>query len=156
MDKVYKSRFVSDLDITIDSFIAESIMLNHIAFLSRKNNKINKPTCAFWRNDIAKNDNFLLELKTRYINELTYVKNLLKVFSPKVIINYINARGITTFRYQVLNKQQIIIYNLFNDELKHQKAVKEQAGKVQKLSGDLVTTVEKKKTQKTKLSGVLD
>lgn len=147
---------MSDLDISIDSYLAESIMLNKIAWLAKKNDKISKPTCAFWRNEVAKNDEFLLQLKTWYINELTYLKNLLKVFSARVIINYINKRGIITFRYLKLDQQKTVIYNLWNDECDYQKELKLQEKKVKKLDTELVTSVQQKKTQKTSLSGVLD
>ena len=157
MVKQFKSRFVSDLDIAIDSYITESILINKIAWLSKKDQTKSKPTCAFWKQNVCKNDPWLLQLKTWYINELTYVKNLLKTFSAKVIISYIQERGIITFRYLDLDKQKTVIYNLWKKECEHQKTLRLQESKVSQIKDeDLTVKVEQKKTQKTKLSGIFN
>jgi hypothetical protein len=82
-------------------------------------------------------------LSEEYGLEISYVKNLLKVFSSKNVLSYVKDRGIVTFRFLPLDKQKTVIYNLYQSELSSSN--EEQEKKVVDIPKDLTFTRNTKK-----------
>lgn len=116
----HPSHFVSGLEITTAAFITELIITNKIQWEISKGKKISKPMCAFWRKDNQSTPE-LKALAQSFMLELTYIQDLIKIFSLPVILKYVKDRGIITIRFLPLDKQKTLIYNLYSLQLKHEK-----------------------------------
>ena len=150
------SLFCPGLEVGIDAHITELLISNHIDFHQKKSRKMHRPTCAFWRRDVAAQYPEFKELSTRYGVEIAYIKNLRKCFSPEAILKYIKEKGMTTFAFQKKNRQETLVYNIFRHELKVQKQKKEQAKAAKKIKDKPLTTeVQKKKTKSNPLTGIM-
>ena len=103
--------------------------------------------------DVASENPEFKQLQKDYVLEISYVKNLLKCFSPKTIVSYVKDRGLITMRYLPLDKQKTMVYNIFNLELKTQKEKEELRKKVNK--DKLVTEKQTKRSKQSKLSDLL-
>lgn len=102
-----------------------------------------KPMCPFWRKE-SQTTPELKKLAEQFRLELTYVKNLLKVFRPVVLIKYIKDRGIITIRYLTLDKQKAMVYNLYLEQVEYEK--QKAANESKKVDTDtLVFTVDQRK-----------
>lgn len=118
----HPSQFVSGLEITTAAFITEMIITNKIQWEISKGKKISKPMCAFWRKDNQTTPDLKL-LAQSFMLELTYIQNLIKIFSLSVIMKYVKERGIITIRFLPLDKQKTLIYNLYSLQLEYEKAL---------------------------------
>lgn len=150
------SIFCPGLEVGMDAHITELLLSNHIDFYQKKNRKMHRPTCAFWRRDIAAQNMEFKELATRYGVEIAYIKNLRKCFSTEAILKYIKEKGMTTFAFQKKHRQEALIYNIFRHELKIQKKLRGQAKAAKKIKDQkLVTKVATKKTQRNQLTDIM-
>ena len=123
-EQEHDSNFVSGLKIKTSAYITELIILNDIEWKVKKGILASKPISPFWR----KNAQTTPELKTlaeKFRLELSYVKNLLHVFSAPVLIKYIKDRGIITIRFLTSDKQKAMVFNLFNDQVEFEKTKQE-------------------------------
>jgi hypothetical protein len=126
-EQEHDSNFVSGLKIKTSAYITELIILNKINWEISRGIKVSKPICPFWRKAHQTTPD-LQKLSDTFKLELTYVKNLLHVFSPKVLAEYIKKRGIITIRFLPLEKQKALVFNLYSEEVEWQKekAIKKQ------------------------------
>ena len=115
--KEYDSIFVPKLKIPIEAFITETIIDNKIQWRAKSGAPITRPLVAFWRKAVVRDNPELKQLSEEYSLEISYVKNLLKIFSSDTLLEYVKERGIITFRYLPLDKQKTVIYNLFQKEV---------------------------------------
>jgi len=122
-EKEYDSIFSPKKKIDISSHVTELILSNKIDWKSRKKGIDTKPRCDFWSKDKADSNPDFKQLQKDFALEVTYVKNLLKIFSPITVLQYVKTRGIITFRYLTLDKQKTVIYNLFQEDVKRIKVV---------------------------------
>ena len=127
--KEYDSIFSAKKKICIAGHITELILNNKIEWTSKKQGVDKKPRCDFWSKDKADNNPDFKQLQKDFSLEISYIKNLLKVFSPPVVVKYVKDRGLITFRYLPLDKQKALMYNLFQEQIKHIKSVKESSKK---------------------------
>jgi len=129
MTKEYDSIFSPKKKICIAGHITELIINNKIDWVSKKQGVDKKPRCDFWSKEKAESNADFKQLQKDFSLEISYIKNLLKVFSAPVIVKYVKDRGIITFRYLTLDKQKTVMYNLFQEQIKHIKSVKESTKK---------------------------
>lgn len=115
--KDYDSIFVPKLKIPIDALITESIIDNKIKWKAKAGAAMTRPLVPFWRKAICKDYPELKQLSEEYSLEISYVKNLLKIFSATTVLEYVKDRGIITFRFLPLDKQKTVLYNLYQKEL---------------------------------------
>ena len=127
--KEYDSIFVPKLKIPVSAFITEAIIENKIKWRAKSGAEIAKPLVPFWRKSVVKENPGLKQLSEEYCLEISYVQNLLKVFSAQNILSYVKDRGIVTFRFLPLDKQKTVIYNLYQNEIELSKE-KEEVKKV--------------------------
>lgn len=119
-EQEHDSNFVTGLKIKTSAYITELIILNEIEWKMKKGILASKPMCPFWRKE-SQTTPELKKLAEQFKLELTYVKNLLKVFRPVVLIKYIKDRGIITIRYLTLDKQKAMVYNLYLEQVEYEK-----------------------------------
>ena len=142
-EQEHDSNFVTGLKIKTSAYITELIILNDIEWKMKKGILASKPMCPFWRKD-SQTTPELKKLAEQFRLELTYVKNLMKVFRPVVLIKYIKERGIITIRYLTLDKQKAMIYNLYLHQVEYEKQKSENDSK--KIDADtLVFTADQRK-----------
>ncbi len=154
--KDYKSLFAPNLSVGIEAHITEVLLNNKLAWQMKKNSKVARPTCAFWRKDVADMNPTFKQLQKDYQIEISYIKNLLKCFSAETILSYIKDRGLITFRYLPLGKQQIMIYNIWQLECDLKKENQAQAKKAKNVNKENLTTeVSTRKTLESDLTGLL-
>ena len=153
MTKEYDSIFSPKKKICIAGHITELIINNKIDWTSKKQGVDKKPRCDFWSNEKAEKNPEFKQLQKDFALEVSYVKNLLKVFSAPVLVKYVKDRGIITFRYLTLDKQKAVMYNLFQDQIKHLKSVKEAAKKKKEPQKEL--EFKSRSDKKTGLSDLL-
>jgi len=115
--KDFDSIFVPKLKIPIEALITEIIIDNKIKWRSKAGAEITRPLVPFWRKSICKDYPELKQLSEDYGLEISYVKNLLKVFNQSTVLEYVKERGIITLRFLPLDKQKTVIYNLYQKEL---------------------------------------
>ena len=125
--KNYASVFVPKLKIPIEAFITELIIENKIRWKSKTGGPINKPLVPFWRKSVYSKNPELKKIAEEYGLEISYVKNLLKIFSDETVLEYVKEKGIITFRFLPLDKQKAVIYNLFQKELNLKNDKKQKA-----------------------------
>jgi hypothetical protein len=141
--KDYDSIFVPKLKVPISAHITEIIIDNKIKWRAKSGAEITRPLVPFWRKSVCKENPALKQLSEEYGLEISYVKNLLKVFSSKNVLSYVKDRGIVTFRFLPLDKQKTVIYNLYQSELSSSN--EEQEKKVVDIPKDLTFTRNTKK-----------
>lgn len=142
-EQEHDSNFVTGLKIKTSAYITELIILNEIEWKMKKGILASKPMCPFWRKE-SQTTPELKKLAEQFRLELTYVKNLLKVFRPVVLIKYIKDRGIITIRYLTLDKQKAMVYNLYLEQVEYEK--QKAANESKKVDTDtLVFTVDQRK-----------
>jgi hypothetical protein len=115
--KDYDSIFVPKLKIPIEALITETIIDNKIKWRAKAGAEITRPLVPFWRKSITKDYPELKQLSQDYALEISYVQNLLKIFSHSTVLEYVKDRGIITLRFLPLDKQKTVIYNLYQKEL---------------------------------------
>lgn len=115
--KSFDSIFVPKLKIPIEALITETIIDNKIKWRAKAGAEITRPLVPFWRKSITKDHPELKQLSQDYALEISYVKNLLKIFSDSTVLEYVKSRGIITFRFLPIDKQKTVIYNLYQSEL---------------------------------------
>lgn len=151
-EKEYDSIFSAKKKIDVASHITELILNNKIEWVNKKNGVDSKPRCDFWTNDKAESNSEFKQLQKDFRLEVTYVKNLLKIFTPVTVLKYVRDRGIITLRYLTLDKQKTVIYNLYQEELKMRKEKKSKPKK--KNPEELELNFSKKTSKSTKVSGL--
>jgi hypothetical protein len=119
-EQEHDSNFVSGLTVKTSAYITELIIINKINWEISKGIKASKPICPFWRKAHQTTPE-LQKLAETFKLELTYIKNLLHVFSPKVIAEYVKKRGIITIRFLPIEKQKSLIYNLYLEQVEWEK-----------------------------------
>lgn len=124
--KDFDSIFVPKLKIPVDALITETVIDNKIKWRAKSGAEITRPLVPFWRKSICKDFPELKQLSEEYSLEISYIKNLTKIFSPSVVLEYVKDRGIITFRFLPLDKQKTVIYNLYQKELEIKSSQKEQ------------------------------
>lgn len=149
-NKQFNSLFVPELLVDIPNHIVELILINKLEY-----QKKDKPKCAFWRKDIAATNSKYLTLQKDYIVELQYVKKLLMVFSPQVVINTVKNKKQITLGYLKTKNRETFVYELFQKQIDLVKEIKEKQETLEEKSSNLVTQVENKTTIKNKFSGIL-
>ena len=132
MEKNFKSIFSPKKEIDICCHITEVILNNKLEWQSKKEGKDKKPRCDFWSKEKSSENSEYKKLQNDFKLEVSYVKNLCKIFSPQVVLEYVKDRGIITFRYLTVDKQKTVIYNLYQNELSHKKEMKKLAEKTKK------------------------
>lgn len=113
MDKKYNSCFVPEQGIDVANYITEQLIRNFLDMVKKP-----KPSCPFWRKDIAQQDPFLTDLSKRYHLELIGVKELLKIFDQSVITSYIVKNKRIGFKMLKKENQAMFLYELFKEALK--------------------------------------
>tara|TARA_R100000152_G_C6661691_1_gene100419 strand:+ start:91 stop:552 length:462 start_codon:yes stop_codon:yes gene_type:complete len=151
-NKEYDSIFSPKKKIDISSHITELILNNKIEWHNKKNGVDGKPRCDFWVKDKADSNPEYKQLQKDFRLEVTYVKNLLKIFSSITVLKYVKDRGIITLRYLDLDKQKTVIYNMYQEEIKRIKNQKDKIKK--KKSPDPELNFSKKPSKSTKVSGL--
>ena len=149
-EKEYDSIFSPKKKVDIASHITEIILNNKIEWKNKKSGVDNKPRCDFWKKGKADQNPDFKSLQKDFSLEVSYVKNLLKVFAKSTVLKYVKDRGIITFRYLPLDKQKTVIYNLFQEELKRIKKVKQSSAQDR---NDLLN-YSRRKSRPTKISGL--
>jgi hypothetical protein len=144
-EQEHDSNFVSGLKIKTSAYITELIILNKIKWEISKGIKVSKPICPFWRKAHQTTPD-LQKLAETFKLEITYVKNLLHVFSAKTLAEYIKRRGIITIRFLPLEKQKAFVFNLYSEEVEWQKEkITKRQNKIDEES--LVVNVGERKTR---------
>ena len=149
-EKEYDSIFSPKKKIDIASHITELILNNKIEWKNKKSGVDNQPRCDFWVKDKADKNPDFKELKKDFALEVSYVKNLLSIFSKTTVLKYVRDRGIITFRYLPLEKQKTALYNLFQEELKRRKKKKETSSE----TNDTLLNYLKRSSKPTNISGL--
>jgi len=157
MDKEFKSIFAPGTKISANSYMAEMLIKNFIEWKNKKNKRQSSlPSFAFWKKDsLAKHPEYK-DLAKQYALEIVNINWLLYSFSPKVIISYIKERKLIYICYLDDSKKQRMIFNLWKSEISYRKEMKKLSKKVKKSMNsknkDVVTDVQKRKTQTTLMS----
>lgn len=112
-----QSIFVSGLEITEAAAIAEHIISNRLEARNKP-----KPTCAFWK---VEHKATFEALANTYVLELTDVRNLLKVFSPAVVLETVRDLKIQTFRYMTKEEKKECLYYLYRAQVAMVKTLEE-------------------------------
>lgn len=110
---MYNSIFVPEIEVDLPNYITELIIRNYCKFIKRP-----LPQSPFWRKEIAEQSQDLKDLSKRYQVELTCIKNLLLVFSPKVLVEYILNRNVIGIQLRKKQFQQEIYYDLCKAQIK--------------------------------------
>ena len=153
-EKNFKSIFSPNKEIDIYSHITEVVINNKIEFKNKKEGIDLKPRCDFWTNEKSEDSEFFKQLQKDYRLEITYIKNLTKVFNPQVVLSYVKERKIITFRYLKLDKQQILIYNLYMKQIQFLKDRQEIQKKAEKENTESLNFFGKK-PKESKISKIL-
>jgi len=151
-NKEFDSIFSPKKKIDISSHITEIVLNNKIEWVNKKNGLDNKPRCDFWSKDKADSNPEFKQLQKDFRLEVTYIKNLLKIFSSVTVLKYVKSRGIITFRYLTLDKQKTVIYNMFQEEIK--KIKEEKANKKNKKTLNPELNFSKRESKTTNISGI--
>lgn len=114
----YKSKFVHDLDITVAEYITEILISNFCSW-----QKISVPQRPFWKKEYQ-STTLDKELAKRYIAEISYVHDLLKVFSPSVITEVFSKANPIGLRLVKVATREKIIYKLYEAQAKYIKSLK--------------------------------
>lgn len=115
--KLYKSIYVYDLDISVSEFITEQLIANFCRW-----QKISLPKSAFWKKEYQENDT-LKNLGKRYGAEISYVHDLLKVFSPTVLMEYITKNNTIGFRMVKVETRKKYLTDLVDHQIKYLKTL---------------------------------
>lgn len=146
-DKTYPSQFDPSIKTDISNYLTEILISN---FLKWQKKPI--PQSPFWRKDISTSDKWLKELSKKYQVELSGVKNLLTVFSPKVLaedFSQKNRIGVVIVKKET---QKQIIFDLYQSQLKYNK------GKTivsEKPDAPILTSVQSQMPKNKKISKLL-
>lgn len=117
--KCYPSIFDPSIQTDIANYLTEILIVNFLKWQKKP-----MPSSPFWRKDIATGDKGLAELSKKYQVELVGVRNLLTLFSPKVLAeDFINNRrvGVKMVKKET---QQKILFDLYQLHLKYDKLPK--------------------------------
>lgn len=109
----YQSLAVPTIFVDVSNFLTEILV-------ERKRGAL--PNVEFWQKQYADTYKDLTDL---YIMELTQVKKLLKVFSPVVLVEYIQKSKLSTLRYLTKEQAKDVIYDLFAKQVKYIQSIKE-------------------------------
>lgn len=109
----YKSVFDATKQIDIANYLTEQLMLNWLRWRKWPN-----PTGPAWQKEISENSDRVKEFRQKYIAELPFMKNLLKVFSPHVISNYIKENNIVGFQIVKLENRKKYIFDMYLEQVK--------------------------------------
>ena len=110
-NKIYDSLFLNE-KVDIANYITEHIIVNRC-----KIRKQNIPNSPFWRKDIAKNNPILKDLGKVYIAELSNIHELLLVFSPRVILQYIKENNTGFIKLASAHNKLIILSGIYKKQL---------------------------------------
>lgn len=116
-EKVAKSVFVKDLDVTPSQLLTELIIKNYCHW-----KKIELPNSPFWKKEYAINET-LKFLSEKYKVEISYIKNLIKVFDISVLTKYFTESKPIGFRYAKKEQQALMIYELYQLQLKYLESI---------------------------------
>lgn len=117
-NKIYDSLFLNE-KVDIANYITEHIIVNRC-----KIRKQNIPNSPFWRKDIAKNNPILKDLSKVYIAELSNIHELLLVFSPRVILQYIKENNTGFIKLASAHNKLIILSGIYKKQLEYIKESK--------------------------------
>lgn len=115
-NKEFNSLFLSNEKVDIANYITEHIIVNRC-----KIRKQNLPNSPFWRKDIVSNNKDLKELATAYIAELSNVHELLLIFSPRVILEFIKENHTGFIKLASAANKLNIIAGLYKKQIKYIK-----------------------------------
>lgn len=150
--KIYKSIYVYDLDISVSEFITEQLIANFCKW-----QKISLPKSAFWKKEYQENEN-LKSLGKRYGAEISYVHDLLKVFSPTVLMQYISDKGIIGFRMVKVETRKRYLIDLVENQIKYLKTLEIQESQALEFEDNKVEYIANQnfvvKTKKTKKKNI--
>ncbi len=148
--KDFDSIFSPKKKIDIASHITELVLNNKIEWKNKKQGRDSRPRCDFWKKEKADSNSDFKQLQNDFRLEVTYIKNLLKVFSSVTVLQYVKDRGIITFRYLPLDKQKTVMYNLFQSEVK--KIKEDNKAKSNRKTPQLNLNYSSRKSKKSKVS----
>jgi hypothetical protein len=151
-NKEFDSIFSPRKKIDISSHITEVLLSNKIEWVNKKNGQDNKPRCDFWSKEKADSNPEFKQLQKDFRLEVTYIKNLLKIFSSITVLKYVKDRGLITLRYLTLDKQKTVIYNMFQEEIK--KIKEDKVSKKSKKTVDPELNFSKRESKPTNMSGI--
>ena len=124
----FNSTIIPDKKINIANYITEIIF-------RRRYTKLRKevPKVEFWRKEFASSDLYS-EMAKDYVAELTQVRKILKVFSPHVVLKYVQSTDLWSLRYLTNDRLPQVISELFIAQLKYIKDLDIKAAEIEKLT----------------------
>lgn len=129
--------YVYDLDISVAEFITEHLIANFCKW-----QKIQLPKSAFWKKEYQENET-LKNLGKRYGAEISYVHDLLKVFSPTVLVSYISDKSIIGFRMVKADTKKRYLLEILDLQMKYIKDLEIQEAQVLEMEDNKVEYVAK-------------
>ena len=141
MSKVYKSIFVPEVQIDVANYLTEIMIKNYLDW-----QKMQYPKCPFWREEYVRENPSLARLAERYMLELTSMQQMLMVFSPDVIAEWLTSTKSAGFQLFKPGMKDRALWELYSRQIKLVKSLLK-AGSVKK--DDLILSDDKNKVLRT-------